>query len=223
MERLSTRVAVACLALVAAHLLDRWALDLSRTIGPIGGDAARFARIIGFAPAWLVVATVLWLEGRGRDATLQAAAVAIVLAVTLGGLGAEALKLVVRRERPGEELGYVFRAFTDAPLRTKRLGMPSGHTAVAFAGAAVLAIRFPRIAPLLFGLAGTCAISRVLSGAHYLSDVVAAAIGATWLGRALARDEAVTRPRRDPARRRDREAPRCAVGRAPRPRAPSWR
>jgi membrane-associated phospholipid phosphatase len=54
--------------------------------------------------------------------------------------------------------------------------MPSSHALIAFSGAAALAILFPRATPIWYALAIGCAITRLLAGAHFLSDVVAGTI-----------------------------------------------
>lgn len=177
---------VAALAVAAAWLLDPWAVTGLALPSAGDRDWGRFLRIIGFAPTWGLVALILWLEGRGsREAEhLRSAALAIVIAVLLGGLGAEALKLVFRRERP-EALfaGYSYRAFTDRPFSTRGLGLPSSHAMVAFAGAGAVAVAFPRIAWPVMLLAAGCALSRVFAHAHYLSDVTTCAFVGTWIGR----------------------------------------
>jgi membrane-associated phospholipid phosphatase len=53
--------------------------------------------------------------------------------------------------------------------------MPSSHVMVAFGGAAALARLFPETRPVGYILAAGCALTRVLTTQHYLSDVVAAA------------------------------------------------
>lgn len=53
--------------------------------------------------------------------------------------------------------------------------MPSSHTSAAAVLAVVLTTLYPRLAPLAWPLLGVVALSRVLFGAHYLSDVVAGA------------------------------------------------
>lgn len=50
---------------------------------------------------------------------------------------------------------------------------PSGHTQTAFAVAAVVALAFPRWRWPVFILAGLVGMSRMVNGAHYLSDVIA--------------------------------------------------
>jgi undecaprenyl-diphosphatase len=115
----------------------------------------------------------------------------------VGGLLAEVLKLVIRRERPGPHDGeWVFRAFLDNPWSTKALGLPSSHAMTAFAGAAMASYLFPRTAPVWIAWAVACAWTRVAVQAHFLSDVALAAI-AGWL---VARTLFVLVARRDTAR-----------------------
>lgn len=173
--------------LAATHALDRWGVTALAIPSANDRDWGRLLRVMGFAPTWLVVSAVLWLEARGRPpdaaAALRTTAVAVIGAVALGGLGAEALKLLVRRERPDPTLaGYVFREFAVDPWSTRRLGFPSSHAMVAFSGAAALATRFRRAAPILFGLAIGCGLTRVFAGAHFLSDVAGAGVFGTAAG-----------------------------------------
>jgi membrane-associated phospholipid phosphatase len=53
---------------------------------------------------------------------------------------------------------------------------PSGHTTASFAVATVLAKRFPTWGPLCMGLAAFVALSRVLRGSHFPTDVVGGAV-----------------------------------------------
>jgi membrane-associated phospholipid phosphatase len=104
-----------------------------------------------------------------------------LIAAALGGLAAELLKLLLRRERPEAHAGeYVFRSWSSHPLSTAGLALPSSHALVAFAAAAMLARLYPRASWLWFTLAAGCALTRVLARAHFLSDVTLAAI-VGWL------------------------------------------
>jgi membrane-associated phospholipid phosphatase len=53
---------------------------------------------------------------------------------------------------------------------------PSGHTTASFAVATVLARRFPWSAPLCFAIAAFVALSRVLRGSHFPTDVFGGAV-----------------------------------------------
>ena len=53
---------------------------------------------------------------------------------------------------------------------------PSGHSTASFAVATVLTKRFPTWGPLCMGLAAFVALSRVLRGSHFPTDVVGGAV-----------------------------------------------
>jgi membrane-associated phospholipid phosphatase len=58
------------------------------------------------------------------------------------------------------------------------MSFPSGHTCLAFATAATLAIMIPRWRPAFYALASVVAVERVVENAHYVTDVLAgAAVG----------------------------------------------
>src|SRR5690606_5099200 len=92
-------------------------------------------------------------------------------------------KPIIARERPvGEEIAlrpgfYHFRGLFDGFIHpTSGLGFPSSHAAVAFAGSLMLAVFLPRARTLLIILAACCGITRMLTGAHFASDVFAGAL-----------------------------------------------
>ena len=95
----------------------------------------------------------------------------IVIAVT--GIGAQLLKHLVGRSRP--RLMDSVGAFHLDPFSIKAslASFPSGHATTAFAAATVLGLLTPKWRPALFGLATLIALSRVVVGAHYVSDIVA--------------------------------------------------
>jgi len=167
-----------------AHLLDPWAQRTLVDPAVYNRDWGRLLRVLGFYPLWLIVAVVLLLDGRNRwipptrgGPCERACAAMLALAPALGGAVAELGKLTFRRLRPGEIPGeYAFRALADRPFYSGGLGLPSSHTLVAFAAAATMARIFPRTAPLWYLLAAGCGLTRVLAGAHFLSDVVVAGI-----------------------------------------------
>lgn len=122
------------------------------------------------ADAWCLVVAVLWFTHPplARTMTLLGAANLALYAL---------LKQGTRRDRPCDPLKGCagIRACTPVP---DAFSFPSGHTLHAVAFSLPLAAAFPTLAPALWTFATLVAVSRVVLGLHYPSDVVAgAAIG----------------------------------------------
>lgn len=183
-ERRLRFAVLAGLALLVAVLLDYWAWRL------LAGDPQALEqadwyqalRQLGYLPTWLAIAAVAALAGSrlddaGTRAHWRDAALRLAGAPIVAGLLAEIIKPIVRRERPINTEGlFVFRPLTDSLLSGSGLGMPSSHTTVAFAAAGVVARVLPGSGPVVLTAAAGCGLTRLLSGAHFLSDVVAGAI-----------------------------------------------
>jgi membrane-associated phospholipid phosphatase len=110
----------------------------------------------------LVVVAVIFLVTRQRRLTLAA-----LVASQTAWWSAKVIKNIVARGRPAALLA-------DVKLREKAsgVGYVSGHVAVAFALAAVVAPSLPRPwRPVAFALASVVAVARVYSGAHLPLDV----------------------------------------------------
>jgi membrane-associated phospholipid phosphatase len=145
-------------------------------------DWHRLFRGGGYMPLWLLLAVAWMLIDRDAIKLLgvrRALARGILLAasVVCAGIGAEILKILIRRERPGMHDGhFYFRAWQDSFLDGSGLALPSSHATVAFAATWVLCLLYPRATPvwLLVGLG--CGVSRLLDRAHFLSDVYLAAV-----------------------------------------------
>jgi len=165
-------LSVAVVAIVAAHLADAWAWREIVSPGVYDHDLGRMFRVVGYLPIWLLIAVGLWLTTRdGRRALLLA------LVPTAGGLLAEVLKILSRRERPGLHNGeYFFRPYSDHLIATRDIGLPSSHALVAFSAAWLLCRLYPRGWPVWVLLAVGCALTRVQAQAHFLSDVTVAAV-----------------------------------------------
>jgi membrane-associated phospholipid phosphatase len=173
------RILLLCLAaaglILAACLGDSWTfahLSVPRVYDQGWG---RLLRTLGYLPLWLLVGLAFHRStttpvGR-RHAWL------LMVAPTLSGALSEVLKLLIRRERPGPNAGaYVFRSFSDRPFSTSGLGMPSGDAIVAITACVILARAWPRARFIWYALAVACALARVVSRAHFLSDVTVAGI-----------------------------------------------
>lgn len=97
----------------------------------------------------------------------------LFLGVALTGIFAALSKQIIGRARPKlfETLGVhdvdLF-AFAHA-----QASFPSGHTTTIFAFAFIMSLYMPRVRLWVFTLAAWVGISRIVTGAHYTSDVVA--------------------------------------------------
>ena len=176
---------LAALAIALAHLGDRFALTNLHIPSAHNEDWGRMLRILGYVPTWLIIAIAFALiDGAKpracftvplRDRWSRAAT--LLLSAILAGLLAELTKALVRRERPDlETLAYTFRPYWQDPWTTSGLGMPSGHTAVAFGAATMLCRLHPSAWPLWLAIAAGCGATRIFAQAHYLSDVVTGAL-----------------------------------------------
>lgn len=174
--------ALSLLALLLAHLFDGWAYRALVVEDVYGDDLGRLFRIMGYLPTWLLASLALVLTDwprrafEGTRAALRRGFL-LLAAVLASGIVGELLKLVFRRERPRAHDGeYVFRAFSERPFHSGGLALPSTHAVVAFGAAAMLSRLFPRAWFIWWGLAAGCAWTRVAAGAHFVSDVVLAAV-----------------------------------------------
>jgi membrane-associated phospholipid phosphatase len=176
-RRLAVLLVAAVAAIVVAHLLDPFAFRYIRVERVYEKDWGRMLRVMGFVPLWLSAAMALALHERtpGRE-LLRSRAGLLAITPIAGGILAELLKLLFRRLRPGELGEYVLRPFTERTFSTGGLGLPSSHALVAFSAAAILSRIFPRAWPVWWVLAWGCGLTRVAAGAHFLSDIVVAAL-----------------------------------------------
>lgn len=181
---------IATVAIAGAHLVDGWFYANYVLPEVYEDDWGRLLRIIGYFPTWVLAASALvltdWPRGRpGRRIPAFHRGLLLFGGVAAGGIAAEILKLLFRRERPRAHDGeYFFRSFADRPFHSGGLALPSSHALVAFAAAAMLSRLFPRAAPVWYLLAVGCGMTRVAAQAHFVSDIaVAAVIG--WLVVAL--------------------------------------
>jgi len=132
-------------------------------------NQSRFWKLVTFVAhsgdSWFWVAglIILWF----LNSTYQRLSVFLILAIVLLAAVVMVIKLFVRRRRPDGEWGTVYRI-------TDPHSFPSGHAA----RAAMLALFAIQLGPVWLAFvaviwAASVSISRVMTGMHYLSDILA--------------------------------------------------
>lgn len=139
-------------------------------------DWYRMLRVLGYLGTWAAAGIAFILHDRNRHR-----GAAVFLSALAAGTLAELGKLIFARERPvdGNQIQegfYHFRPFLSSFSDGSNLGLPSSHAAVAFAGCLMLAALIPNTRRFLILLALGCGITRMLTGAHFATDVYLGAI-----------------------------------------------
>jgi len=176
--RAAVAISASLACLIVPALLDQWGYGHLHRDRLYDHDWAMALRAAGTLYVWIPVALVLWLVQRERDAALARRRSLLVLgSPALAGLVCEVMKLLIRRERPDVAAGeWVFRAWNDHPFSSAGLATPSSHTMVAFGAATILSRLHPRGRWVFYAIAWGCGATRVLSHAHYVSDVTFGAL-----------------------------------------------
>ncbi len=164
------------------------ALDAMAAIQYFGYHAIKLCGtmyVVGAVAAWLVIRPLFQLDTARVRAGLRRG-VLLFVAPAGAGLAAEALKLVFRRQRPEFADGWMSFRFHDF-WNGSGLGLPSSHAAVAVAGALVASLIWPRRRAVWITLAACCVLSRVLAGAHFVSDATLGVLVGLCVARAVVR------------------------------------
>jgi undecaprenyl-diphosphatase len=122
---------------------------------------------------YLTGLAVLLLGGESRFTAIAAAGSASLVGIGIFVL----LKKISGRKRPCELEPHCWATL----LPPDRFSFPSGHTITAFGVALTIGLFYPLLMPALLFCAVSIAISRILLGMHFLSDVIVAAILGTGL------------------------------------------
>jgi lipid A 4'-phosphatase len=98
-------------------------------------------------------------------------------ACAASGITNSLLKSVIGRTRPRLFFDHGLYTVDPPALKALYLSLPSGHTTMVFAVATSLALLLPRRwAPIAYGLASIIALSRIITNAHWLADVLAGSL-----------------------------------------------
>lgn len=147
----------------------------------MGSDAADVAMTVithlgdGFAAAGLV-ALALYLNRETGGRNFWKDFFWAMAALTAAGAVAQVIKFLFNRPRP---LGGVsnlpqLRDVLGADLHWR--SFPSGHSTTAFAAAAYLSAKIGRLRPIFYCVAALIAVSRVYTGVHFPTDIIAGAL-----------------------------------------------
>lgn len=118
-----------------------------------------------------VLLAVGWVFSK---ATVKAAGIQTLLSHGLAALVVNGLKHLIGRPRPKFAHSGEWQI---VPSWASGLdSFPSGHSAASFAVATVLAKRFPAFGPLCISVAAFVALSRILRGSHFPTDVLGGAV-----------------------------------------------
>ncbi len=129
---------------------------------------------------WYGMAVALLLfGGEGRFAAVAASTIAAFCGISVFLF----LKRFANRRRPCAIEPHCWSTL----LPPDQFSFPSGHTVTAFAIAVPLMIAYPNLAAGVFFCALSIAVSRVILGMHFLSDVLAGALIGSLLGFTAAR------------------------------------
>ena len=169
-------------------LVDPFMLERARAISSEARDFFRFVTNLGRSH-WMLIPTAAvvifaiimrrqhlgFRNAAGYKLIIQSAGFAFV-SIAGAGILANLLKSILGRARPKlyDTVGHFeFQFFA---FESDYLSIPSGHATTIFAFATVVAIFWPRGRFLLYTLAAWIALSRVLIGVHYFTDIVLGAI-----------------------------------------------
>ncbi|MGH7178347.1 MAG: phosphatase PAP2 family protein [Tepidisphaeraceae bacterium] len=177
----SRRTLIACLWLLgflAALLVDG---PVARLVRPLHDSVkqAEFAEEMkesGHFAFTIVVAVVLGVLHREK----WRASLLLLLSGGISGLISWVIAVSVVRVRPVVRISpFEFHPFSISPFHAfhvPNLSFPSGHATLAFATAAALSYLLPKGRWLFYCGAILCGLERIAESAHYVSDVVAAAV-----------------------------------------------
>ena len=168
-------IVVAALLITAAFYLDDAVRDFM-TNHQTPGMRNFMRNVSRFGDWWehfavgLALAGIAWLRGNKKWTRVF---LAMLMALAIAGLVGRAIKISTGRARPSVKAEQVWNG---PRWSSKYHAFPSGHVVASTAFFAVLAFANWRIGVPCFAIPILIGYSRLYGGAHYLSDVVCAAV-----------------------------------------------
>ena len=168
-------VVLAVIALVAAFFLDQTtAIWINAHSSPDARRVMRIASRVGDWPAHALAGAIgIAIAFAVGSKAWMRIFIAMLVALALAGVTARAIKIATGRARPSVKT----EAHWSGPqFSSKYHAFPSGHTASSSAFFVALFLARKKIGAPLLLIPILIALSRMVVGAHYLSDVTFAAI-----------------------------------------------
>jgi membrane-associated phospholipid phosphatase len=150
-------------AQVMASHQTHGARDFMRNVSRFGDWWSHF--LVGLA-----CAGIAWQRGNRKWTRIF---LAMLIALSIAGVTGRVIKISTGRARPSVK---VEQGWNGPRWSSKYHAFPSGHVVASTAFFAVLTFANWRVGLLCFAIPIVIAFSRMYSGAHYLSDVVCAAV-----------------------------------------------
>ncbi|MDQ0395145.1 phosphatase PAP2 family protein [Labrys monachus] len=189
------------------RILHEWPHSLIRVAAIVTnlGDSGLYLVPLGIALIGLALVDPVLprrADAALRQVWLRLAFCFTVIAVT--GLAVNLVKRAIGRVRPLHVDPGAYLTFDPFAWHATAASMPSGHATTAWSVAACLVLLAgPRVRPYAFAFATLVCVSRVVLGAHFVSDVVAGALlgwfATLWFAQFLARRGLVFRQKPDGA------------------------
>lgn len=157
--------------IVRQQAAGRWERRLHRWVD---NDFWIFFEQLGLVWIGLLACIFMWFY----DPAKRKYVVVFVASSIITGLLVEIMKRTTGKIRPepyfstyGAYFHVRFLGFLKGWMVNAPVSFPSGHSAQVFVTATFLATLYPRVRWMFYGVAACTAISRVLTNAHWLSDI----------------------------------------------------
>ncbi len=153
------------------------------------GDSLYF-----FIPTILIWSVVKIIKNKNQTLnTISEISLFIFLNILLSGIVTQILKHIIGRPRPVLFNGFEQKSLSIISFDSKWHSFPSGHTATIFAFIFCMVFLFPKIKNILLTIAIIIASTRVVVGAHFISDIfggtLIAYLSSIFISKNLARKE----------------------------------